>query len=89
MAKILIYTKNNCPYCTKAKNFLESKGLKEEIEEINVENNPEKRDEFLAKSNGLKTFPQIFINGFHVGGCDNLLALSNEKRNELLKGRVG
>lgn len=85
MAKITIYTKTYCPYCVKAKELLKIKGYNNFVE-INIENNDVLREEMLFKSNGMKTVPQIFINGTHVGGCDNLYELDKQgKLDSLLK----
>ncbi len=84
MAKVIMYKKQTCPYCVKAEGFLKAKGVND-IEFIDIEKNPEKREEMMEKSGGRKTVPQIFIAGVHVGGCDDLHALPAEKLNELLR----
>jgi glutaredoxin 3 len=71
-AKIEIYTKFACPYCFRAKLLLEEKGA--DYQEIDAIGGPN-RDEMLARSNGASTVPQIFIDGVHVGGSDDLAAL--------------
>jgi glutaredoxin 3 len=71
-AKIEIYTKFACPYCFRAKLLLEEKGA--EYQEIDAMGGPN-RDEMLARSGGRTTVPQIFIDGTHVGGSDDLAAL--------------
>ena len=76
MATIEIYTTPICPYCVKAKHLLKRKGL--EWEEIDVSQDPAIREEMIAKAGGQRTVPQIFINGHHVGGCDDLYALENQ-----------
>ncbi len=73
MAEIIIYSTDVCPYCVRAKDLLKRKGAT--YTEINLSRQPELRDEMLAKSNGRKTVPQIFINGQHIGGSDDLYAL--------------
>jgi glutaredoxin 3 len=73
MAKIEIYTKMMCPYCTRAKSLLTSKGAT--FEEFDISMGGPKRQEMLGRSNGRTTVPQIFINGAHVGGSDDLAAL--------------
>lgn len=73
MANIDIYTTQWCPYCVKAKALL--KKLKQEYLEINIETEPEKRAEMEQRAPGVSSVPQIFINGIHVGGCDELYAL--------------
>jgi len=72
---IEIYTTNYCPYCVKAKQLLSMK--KQKFTEINVEGDNEARLALAEKSGGRKTVPQIFINGKHVGGCDDLYALED------------
>jgi glutaredoxin 3 len=74
--KILIYTKAICPYCVKAKQLLKNKHV--EFTEVDISIDQLALEEMLAKSAGRKTVPQIFIDDFHVGGCDDLYAL-NEK----------
>jgi glutaredoxin 3 len=73
MAKVTIYTREYCGYCARAKALLTSKGV--DFTEHDATYSQELRQEMLAKSNGGSTFPQIFINGTHVGGCDDLHAL--------------
>lgn len=71
MAKIEIYTKATCPFCHRAKALLNSKGAA--FHEIAIDNEPAKREEMIARS-GRTTVPQIFIDGQHIGGCDDLHA---------------
>jgi len=73
MSKIDIYTKPYCPYCERAKALLEEKGA--EYKEIVASHDPALRAEMNERS-GRYTYPQIFINGTHVGGCDDLMALN-------------
>ena len=75
MAKIEIYTSPFCGYCSRAKGLLKSKGAA--FEEIDVVANEAKRDEMLKRANGRHTVPQIFIDGRHVGGCDDLYDLES------------
>ncbi len=77
VAKVTMYSTQVCPYCIRAKALLARKGITE-ITEIRVDLQPELREEMLARSNGLRTVPQIFINDLHVGGCDDLHALDHE-----------
>lgn len=74
--KIIIYTKFYCPYCVKAKQLLKNKNIK--FTELDITNNQSLIEEMLLKSSGRKTVPQIFINDFHVGGCDDLYALNDK-----------
>ncbi len=73
MAKIEIYTKMGCPYCSRAKALLTQKGAA--FEEHDITMGGPKRQEMLGKSNGKTTVPQIFIGETHVGGSDDLAAL--------------
>lgn len=73
MPDIEIYSTTVCPFCVRAKMLLDKK--KVAYREFNLTKNPELREEMLARSNGKKTVPQIFINGVHVGGCDDLYEL--------------
>ena len=79
MPKVEIYTKFLCPYCTRAKKLLSSKGV--DFEEYDLTMGGSRRTEMLERANGRTTVPQIFINGRHVGGSDELAEL--ERRGEL------
>lgn len=80
--KIEIYTKDHCPYCVKAKLLLDKKGLN--YVEIDVGNDPVKREELMLKSEGRRTVPQIFINNQPIGGCDDLYALEESGKLDIL-----
>ena len=67
--KVVIYLTGWCPYCTRAKHLLKSKGV--DFEEIDVDARPEARAEMMTRS-GRRSVPQIFIGDTHVGGCDDL-----------------
>lgn len=84
MKNVTIYTTQVCPYCVRAKKLLEKKGAP--YEELRVDLNPELVEEAIEKSGGLRTVPQIFIEDFHVGGCDELYALEAEKKLDGLLG---
>ncbi|MDT8760975.1 glutaredoxin 3 [Sphingomonas psychrotolerans] len=73
MAKIEIYTKAFCPYCHRAKALLDSKGA--EYEEIDISMGGPRRAEMIQRAGGGTTVPQIFIDGKHIGGSDDLAAL--------------
>lgn len=73
MADVTIYTRQGCGYCARAKSLLGSKGI--EFTEHDATYSQELRQEMTGKANGRSTFPQIFIDGEHVGGCDELHAL--------------
>jgi len=78
MSKVEIYTSPFCGYCHRAKRLLHERGA--EFIEIDVVANAEKRREMVERSGGRRTVPQIFINGTHIGGCDDLYALDREGR---------
>jgi len=85
MAKVEIYTKLLCPYCTRAKRLLEDKG--QPFEEYDITMGGPKRAEMLERSGGGYTVPQIFIDGRHIGGSDELVALDRAgKLDPLLAG---
>jgi glutaredoxin 3 len=73
MARVEIYTKFGCPYCARAKSLLGGKGA--EYEEYEINSVPGKREEMLGRANGRTTVPQVFIDGQHVGGSDDLAEL--------------
>jgi glutaredoxin 3 len=73
MPPVEIYTTRWCGYCRAAKALLDRKGVA--FTEIDVGEDPEKRDEMLTRANGRYTVPQIFIGETHVGGSDDLHAL--------------
>ena len=79
MAKVLMYATAVCPYCVRAEQLLNRKGVTD-IEKIRVDLDPARREEMLAKSNGKRTVPQIFIGDTHVGGCDDLHELDRQGR---------
>jgi glutaredoxin 3 len=73
MQPVKMYTTAVCPYCTRAKQILKSKGV-EQIEEIRIDLDPEARTHMMEIT-GRRTVPQIFIGTTHVGGHDDLVAL--------------
>lgn len=73
MPIVKMYTTAVCPYCTRAKQILKSKGV-QEIEEVRIDTDTAQRDHMMQIT-GRRTVPQIFIGQTHVGGCDDLLAL--------------
>ena len=83
--KVEIYTKWGCGYCYRAKSLLDGKAV--EYEEIDISMGGLKRDEMLGRSNGRTTVPQIFIDGMHVGGSDDLAALERTGKLDMLLGR--
>jgi glutaredoxin 3 len=76
MAKVEIYTKFLCPYCSRALKLLGSKGVAPD--EYDISMGGPKRAEMIERAGGRQTVPQIFINGAHVGGSDELAALERD-----------
>ena len=72
MTKVIIYSSDWCPFCTRAKTLLSNKGVK--FEEIRVDGKPDVRAQMAEKA-GRTSVPQIWIDELHVGGCDELFAL--------------
>ena len=73
MAKIEVFTKVFCPYCSRAKALLDSKGA--DYQEIDLTMDRAGFDAMVERAGGARTVPQIFIDGKHVGGSDDLAAL--------------
>ncbi|MCC7049547.1 MAG: glutaredoxin 3 [Alphaproteobacteria bacterium] len=73
MARVEIYSSMFCGYCAHAKALLARKGVT--FEEVDVMEHPERRAEMRNRAGGRNTVPQIFIDGVHVGGSDDLAAL--------------
>lgn len=73
MAKIIMYSTATCPYCIRAEQLLQRKGVTE-IEKIRVDLQPELRAEMIEKT-GRRTVPQIYIDDRHIGGYDELATL--------------
>jgi glutaredoxin 3 len=73
MAEVEIYTTSWCPYCARAKALLDKKGVA--YREIDLDEVPGRRAEMVDRAHGGRTVPQIFIDGEHVGGYDDIYAL--------------
>ena len=73
MATVELYTTPICGFCHRAKALLSSKGVS--FTEVDVMADPSRREEMMQRANGGRTVPQIFINGEHIGGSDDLAAL--------------
>lgn len=73
MSDVTIYTRQFCPYCTRAVSLLKSKNVK--FNEIDAGMDAAKKAEMVERSGGGRTFPQIFIGETHIGGCDDMMAL--------------
>lgn len=86
MAKIEIYTSPWCGYCLMAKKLLKKKGA--EYVEFDVTSEPGKRAEMAQRAGGLRTVPQIFIDGQHVGGCNELYDLDRDGKLDPMLGEA-
>lgn len=73
MTDVTIYSSNYCPFCIRAKQLLDAKGVK--YKEIRVDGQPKVRAEMTRLAGGATSVPQIWIGETHVGGCDELNAL--------------
>ena len=74
VSTIIIYSSLTCPYCVHAKELLDQKGLT--YKEVNVDKDPASLKEMVERSDGRRTVPQIFIDGKHIGGFDDLRRLN-------------
>jgi len=82
MAQVEIYTQPWCAFCARAKRLLDSKGV--QYREIDAPHGTPAREEARQRSGGGTTMPQIFIDGRHVGGSDELAALERAGRLDAL-----
>jgi glutaredoxin 3 len=76
MTNVEMYTTQICPYCVRAKDLLKRKG--QAVTEYRIDSDDAKREEMMVRANGRRSVPQIFIDGKHVGGCDDLYALDSQ-----------
>ena len=84
MKKIEIYTTNYCPFCVKAKSLLKKKKII--FSEIDVSNNETLREKMSIMANGARSVPQIFADDVHIGDCDKIYKLDQEKKLDKLLG---
>jgi len=84
MKKIAIYTTNHCPFCVKAKSLLKKKNIK--FYEIDVSNDDSLREKMITMANGARSVPQIFVDNVHIGDCDKIYKLDQEKKLDKLLG---
>ncbi|HQV80898.1 MAG TPA: glutaredoxin 3 [Agitococcus sp.] len=75
MAKVVIYTTRICPYCVRAKQLFQRKGINYEEIDVSLDNDLRIK---LVERTKQRTVPQIFINDQHIGGCDDLYALERQ-----------
>jgi len=79
---VVIYTKENCPYCTNAKTLLSTKGISYTEMKLNEDFT---RDFLLENYPSAKSFPLIVIDGFYIGGYEQLKTKLNESSNNTQK----
>jgi glutaredoxin 3 len=84
MPNIEIYTQSWCPYCERAVHILTTKGV--EFREIDAPGGSAARAEAKQRSGGRTSAPQIFVDGRHVGGCEELAALDRAGKLDPLLG---
>jgi glutaredoxin 3 len=84
MKKIEIYTAIHCPFCIKAKSLLIRKNVK--FFEINISNDQDQREKMSIMANGARSVPQIFVDNIHIGDCDKIYKLDQEKKLDKLLG---
>jgi glutaredoxin 3 len=82
MARVEIYTKATCPYCARARQLLQSKGV--DFEETEISGGGAEREEMIQRAGGRTTVPQVFIGGEHIGGSDDLAALDGSGKLDAL-----
>lgn len=76
MAAVTIYTTGSCGFCSRAKEYLRSRGVP--YQEVDVTGDDETRARLVERSNGQRTVPQIFVGDVHVGGYTDLVRLDGE-----------
>ena len=84
MPRIEIYSTLFCPYCARAKSLLERKGV--QYINFDIIEDASKREEMQKRAGGRTSVPQIFIDGEHIGGCDDLYTLDRAGK---LDGKLG
>ena len=75
MAEIEIFTREWCGYCARAKRLLRDKGVA--FTDVDIDDHPARRAEMIDRAGWRTTVPQIFIDGRHIGGSDDLMALES------------
>jgi len=78
MPNVEIYTTPTCGFCRAAKRLLEKKGVT--YTEVNVAGLPDLREQMMERAGGRRTVPQIFVDGKHLGDCDDLYDLDYEEK---------
>nr|KAG5708453.1 hypothetical protein BaRGS_026180 [Batillaria attramentaria] len=78
--KVLVFSKTTCPFCTKVKDLFKSLNVQYELLELDTADNGSALQNALFEISGQKTVPNVFINGKHLGGCDDTLKAHAENR---------
>ncbi|CCQ74781.1 glutaredoxin 3 [Magnetospira sp. QH-2] len=86
MAEVEIYTTPICPFCHRAKNLLDKKGVP--FTEIDVQGKPDLRSKMTQRAGGRSSVPQVFIDGRSIGGCDDLFDMEFDGELDKLLGAV-
>ncbi|KAI9911612.1 hypothetical protein PsorP6_009325 [Peronosclerospora sorghi] len=73
--KVLIFSKTHCPYCARVKAMLDIVGATYQAVELDTKDDGAAIQSLLLEITGQRTVPNVFINGKHVGGCDDVMAL--------------
>ena len=76
MKEIIIYSRATCPFCIQAKNLLQAKNVS--YQDIDIEQDLEKKEEMIKRADGKSSVPQIFVDGKLIGGCDDLYELDEK-----------
>jgi glutaredoxin 3 len=84
MKRIEIYTTNYCPFCVKVKSLFNKKKIK--FSEIDVSDDENLREKMSTMANGARSVPQIFVDNIHIGDCDKIHKLDQEKKLDKLLG---
>ncbi|XP_010940165.1 glutaredoxin [Elaeis guineensis] len=74
---VMVFSKSYCPYCTRVKQLLSQLGASYKVIELDVESDGSEVQSALAEWTGLRTVPNVFIGGNHIGGCDNVMERHN------------
>lgn len=78
--KVMVFSKTTCPFCTKVKELFKSLNVQYELVELDVAENGSALHSALIELSGQKTVPNVFINGKHLGGCDDTLKAHADNR---------
>ncbi|KAI9009504.1 glutaredoxin-1 [Gaertneriomyces semiglobifer] len=84
---VMVFSKSYCPYCQKAKRLLDSLNVKYVAWELDTRNDGQAIQDYLKEKTGQRTVPNIFINGTHVGGSDDLHAAQSSGKLKQLLGQ--